>query len=259
VAAGAVTFVAAVVGTRFGGSDPFLYVQTGFLLASWAAFAAFMSWTLYAALEPYVRRQWPQMLISWSRLLDGRWRDSLVGRDMLVGVVLALAINIVQEFQEVIRLWRGEPPTLSSPGMMLGLPETFADVLGTVPSAVWIALGIAMMLVLLRLILRSKIAAAIGFVVIMTVPGAFGNNDPLVALAFQVLMFGVWVAIATRFGLVMLATCLLVDQLSFGGGFSAPSFAQSSVLFRMAVVAAIGGFGFYAATRGRKASGWLDE
>ena len=262
VAAGAVTFVGALVGTRFGG-DPFLYVETGFLLASWAAFAAFMSWTLYAALEPYVRRQWPQMLISWSRLLDGRWRDSLVGRDILVGVVLALAMNIVQEFQDDILLWRGEPPLLSAAARMWqGLPVTVADVLGTIPEAVWIALGIAMMLVLLRLMLRSKIAAAIGFVVIMTVPDAFGSDDPLVAVPFQVLMLGVWVAIATRFGLVMLATFFLVDGLSsggdFGGGFASPSFAQSSVVFKMATVAALGVFGFYAATRGRKASGWLD-
>ena len=41
---------------------------------------------LYLALEPYVRRYWPQAIVSWSRLMAGRVRDSLVARDVLFGV-----------------------------------------------------------------------------------------------------------------------------------------------------------------------------
>ena len=47
-------------------------------------------WVLYLALEPYVRRYWPQAMISWTRALGGRWRDPLVGRDVLYGVVLGV-------------------------------------------------------------------------------------------------------------------------------------------------------------------------
>jgi serine/threonine-protein kinase len=35
-------------------------------------------WVVYVALEPFVRRQWPHMLVSWTRLLAGGWRDPLV-------------------------------------------------------------------------------------------------------------------------------------------------------------------------------------
>src|SRR6202162_4694773 len=35
-------------------------------------------WALYLALEPYVRRRWPQSMISWSRVLSGGFRDPLV-------------------------------------------------------------------------------------------------------------------------------------------------------------------------------------
>jgi len=49
---------------------------------------------LYLALEPQVRRRHPEWLASWTRLLDGRARDPLVGRDVLFGafggIVLAL-------------------------------------------------------------------------------------------------------------------------------------------------------------------------
>ena len=255
--AGGTTLAAALLGSHFA-ADP-SWLDTSFLLASWAAFAAVLSWVLYAALEPYVRRQWPQMLISSSRLLDGRWRDPLVGRDVLIGGVLALAMNVVQVLQSSIRLWRGGPPPLSSPvARWEGLHLTVADLVSTVPEAMWVALGLAMFLVLLRLLLRSKIAAAVGFVIIMTVPGAVNNPDPIVQIPFALLMLGSFVVIATRFGLVMLATYLLVDQMSFGGGFAAPGFAQSSVMLTMAAIVALGVFGFYTATRGRKASAWLD-
>ena len=51
---------------------------------------AFIGWLYYIALEPEVRRTWPHTLISWSRLLSGRLRDPLVGRDVLVGVAAGL-------------------------------------------------------------------------------------------------------------------------------------------------------------------------
>jgi len=46
---------------------------------------------VYMGFEPYVRRRWPALLITSTRLLDGRWRDPLVGRSLLVGLVGAIA------------------------------------------------------------------------------------------------------------------------------------------------------------------------
>src|SRR5882757_4874472 len=48
------------------------------------------TWLFYLALEPWVRRKWPQTIISWSRLLSGQVRDPLVGRDTLFGVILGV-------------------------------------------------------------------------------------------------------------------------------------------------------------------------
>jgi hypothetical protein len=42
---------------------------------------AFVYWILYVALEPGVRRMWPDIFIGGTRLLAGRIRDPLVGRD----------------------------------------------------------------------------------------------------------------------------------------------------------------------------------
>jgi hypothetical protein len=41
----------------------------------------------YLALEPYVRRVWPEVLVSWARLLSGRFTDPLVGRDVFLGTL----------------------------------------------------------------------------------------------------------------------------------------------------------------------------
>jgi serine/threonine protein kinase len=54
-------------------------------------FWAFFFWVVYMAFEPFVRRRWPHRIISWSRVLAGGFRDPLVGRDILIGAVLALA------------------------------------------------------------------------------------------------------------------------------------------------------------------------
>jgi hypothetical protein len=50
---------------------------------------------LYLTLEPIVRRTWPAMLVSWVRLLDGRLRDSLLGRDLLAGLALGALMQLV--------------------------------------------------------------------------------------------------------------------------------------------------------------------
>jgi hypothetical protein len=53
-------------------------------------------WVLYMALEPYIRRKLPHTLIGWSRLLAGRVRDPMVGRDVLIGVLAgAVVISIM--------------------------------------------------------------------------------------------------------------------------------------------------------------------
>ena len=48
-------------------------------------------WLDYLALEPFVRRRWPEAMISWTRLLGGRFADPLVARDILIGCAAGCA------------------------------------------------------------------------------------------------------------------------------------------------------------------------
>jgi serine/threonine-protein kinase len=56
-----------------------------------ALFVGAAMYLVYLALEPYVRRSWPTMLVGWSRVVAGRVRDATVGRDMLVGAAVGVA------------------------------------------------------------------------------------------------------------------------------------------------------------------------
>ena len=46
---------------------------------SWAAFQAGFVGLLYLAVEPFIRKNWPDALISWVRIVGGRFRDPLAG------------------------------------------------------------------------------------------------------------------------------------------------------------------------------------
>jgi hypothetical protein len=52
-------------------------------------------WLLYLAIEPYVRRYWPDALISFNRFTSGRFRDPLVASHVLVGLTVGMAMTIV--------------------------------------------------------------------------------------------------------------------------------------------------------------------
>src|SRR5207237_9972644 len=67
-------------------------------------------WLVYMALEPYVRRYSPDMLMSWNRLLSGRFRDPRVGRDILVGIAAGLAVVLFGYAVIVVLPLLGYPP-----------------------------------------------------------------------------------------------------------------------------------------------------
>src|SRR5262249_53345196 len=49
----------------------------------------------YLALEPFVRRRWPWGQTAWNRLLAGRFRSPLVGRDVLAGLVFCVSLVLL--------------------------------------------------------------------------------------------------------------------------------------------------------------------
>ena len=56
-----------------------------------------------------MRRRWPRTLLAWSRVLAGRFRDPLVGRELLAGTLLANAAFGSLIVGRIIVEWMGQP------------------------------------------------------------------------------------------------------------------------------------------------------
>jgi len=179
-----------------------------------ATFLAMFAWSAYMALEPYVRRIWPHWLVSWVRLLDGRLRDPLVGRDLLLGVLLALAMVLLSQIYAVGASWLGLPPPrpdmLGSPGdelaSLLSLRHAIAHVLWVAMFGIIESIALAFLMWFLRSILRRQWLAFVGTLAIMTLiayrPAGNVAADLALAAAGSFLFLGA----LNRFGLLMATT-----------------------------------------------------
>ena len=70
-------------------------------------------WVLYIAIEPFVRRRWPQILVSWTRLLSGDWRDTLVAHDAIAGCAAGVFIVLLGQLTAFVPRWLGYPESYS--------------------------------------------------------------------------------------------------------------------------------------------------
>jgi len=140
---------------------------------------------LYLALEPYLRRSWPRVLISWSRLLAGRWRDPLVGRDLLAGTVLGLLALL---FREASVLLPGEPATISesfAKSTLGDLRQTLAVVVADFASGMRWAMVSAFLLLLLHSVLKRRALVFAALCLVqwgLMVPGAAADEMPFLAV-----------------------------------------------------------------------------
>src|ERR1022692_83155 len=149
---------------------PDLDVLGQFVIAvSTALFMSALSWILYMALEPYVRKLWPQTIISWSRLVSGRIRDPLVGRDVLFGLLLGLTWVLLYGIRLSFGVARlGASPQLLSTEYLLGLRNTLGSWMEQLPGGIQGTLFFFIILIGLRYLLRNRWAAAVGFVAVFT-------------------------------------------------------------------------------------------
>ena len=96
---------------------------------AWGLFYSAELWLLYIALEPYVRRRWPYTLISWSRLLAGKYADSLVGRDILLGSLFGAGATLLAACSYLAVNLLGFPPD-KPPSVGLGGLRGIGGIIG---------------------------------------------------------------------------------------------------------------------------------
>lgn len=179
-----------------------------------ALFASTLSWILYMALEPYVRKLWPQTIISWSRLVSGRVRDPLVGRDVLFGVMLGLTWVLLYGIRLNLVISRlGESPQLLSTDYLLGLRSTLGAWFVQLPGGIQGTLFFFVILIALHSLLRNRWAAAAAFVAVFTLLKTLGSQHPGIQAPFQILIYGIAAFALVRFGLITLAVAVFVANI----------------------------------------------
>ena len=181
-----------------------------------------VAWLMYMAIEPLARRWRPEALVSWSRLLAGRFRDPMLGRDVLVGFTVHAAITLTVIVIQLLPALRGLPAGTSLPVLAALRGGRFAigGVFLASFQAIAGALGMLLVYLLLRLILRWNPLAIAAFILIIAAPYAAGlaqsGDSPawLAAGLIGGLIGGVCTAfVLLRFGLVALAAGALFQQL----------------------------------------------
>jgi hypothetical protein len=224
------------------------------LALSTALFVSAFIWMLYIALEPYVRRNWPQTIISWTRFLSGHFRDSLVGRDLLFGVILGICWGFVFELGNLFLIRAGARPILGSSEFLQGTRETVAVCLSSIVSSIQTTFVFFFLVVLLRVLVKNRWLAASLFVLLFTVPKVLASDHPLMELPVWLFIYSVAAVAMVRFGLIVLALGVLtVDgllnvpiTLDFSNWYAARSL---SVLLGFVVIAA---WGFYTSLGGQR-------
>jgi hypothetical protein len=132
-------------------------------------FVASLLWLFYLALEPYVRRFWPQALISWARLLGGSLRDPLVGRDVLVGIAWGGVLASGLTLHAVLAASLGRPGphlALGDLGTLLDLRFVFGGLLGIVVASLATGMACVLLFLLLKLLLRRDLLAALALALV---------------------------------------------------------------------------------------------
>jgi hypothetical protein len=74
-----------------------------------AAYVCLEYWLIHLALEPWVRRYWPQTMITWSRVIAGKWTDAVVGRDLLFGTLFGTTYALLLVCYEYANFRSGAP------------------------------------------------------------------------------------------------------------------------------------------------------
>ncbi|HXI30389.1 MAG TPA: serine/threonine-protein kinase [Vicinamibacterales bacterium] len=224
------------------------------VIASLTLYVAMTVWLFYVALEPYVRRFWPQLLIGWTRALSGTIRDPVVGRDVLVGVAAGTVGALLIASRELVPRAFGLPlstPELPNPQILSGTRFALSAAILVGRRAIADSMQIVGIVVLLKILLRRTwLVLTIGSLALLPIAmsGTFAGQALALEVAISFTGIALVLTVLLRFGLLSLIitvyTFLAIEGFPLTTDLSKPYGAASLLL--LAAIAALSVFGFYA-------------
>lgn len=228
-----------------------MYTALGYTL-----FLASFVWVFYVAVEPFVRRRWPAMLVSWVRVLAGDVQDPLVGRDVLIGCATGVVAACLSALNRVVGWQAGNVSAVLLPDwfMFNGTGPFLGAVLAQFATGLFVSLLMLFLLFLLRVVGRSDwialplFAAVAGFSRLGGAAGGSWSTLPVLAAGgalrtFTLVRIGLVAAIVDAFVWTLFSTSPMTLQHS--AWYASAGYASLGIVAAMAI------YGFRTALGGR--------
>ena len=210
-------FLVYLVGWALGTHHLASTTEFGILILgmSWAFVISSFARLLYFGLEPFVRRRDPHTLIGWARLIAGKVRDPLVGRDILIGITYGVVLGVFEYSDDILLpLFGGLPPQPGTPqfSTFLGVLPALSSIFVNVWIYVLYALAVFFGLFLVRLVARKDWIAAVVIVFLGTVTNTGGDYLWATFVAASVIWLSIYLVLR-RFGVLALCVGLVVQNV----------------------------------------------
>ena len=204
-------------------------------------------WLLYLALEPSVRAHWPHSIVTWNRILAGRWKDAQVGSHILIGAAVGAAVwttaSLVDYFSDA---------GLGSFGGLNAATDTrhwIAFHANTLSASLLVGLAIFFALTGLRqLVKKDLIAATLAAIFFTFINGnALTSSNWQAKIAVYLFIFAVLLLVLLRYGLVtIIVACFFIDTFEdIGVGADWKTWYAPAGLATVALLAGIAVYGFW--------------
>jgi serine/threonine-protein kinase len=214
-------------------------------------------WVFYVAVEPFVRRRWPAMLVAWVRVLAGNLRDPLVGRDVLIGCTTGVAASALTALSRVIASQSGNTaaPLVPDWFMLNGTGPFVGAALAQFATGLFVSLSLLFFYFLLRVVVRSD-WIALPLVALVSGLGRVVGSVSWATALIPVAGGALRAVALVRIGLV----AVIVDSYVWTLFASSPMTLQSSAWYAstgyaaLAIVGALAVYGYATATAGRSSA-----
>jgi hypothetical protein len=210
-----------------------------------SSFVALRMSVYYLALEPLARRYWPKMLTAWSRAVAGRLQDPIVGREILIGAVVFVI------FKTIANSFDAYPQPETNPTNLLGLRFLLAHLLSKAGAGIGFVIYIAIIMVLLRIVLRKEWLALLATVAVLTL--AMFNFESITWACILIVFFGIVAVFIARLGVIAAGSFVFCNAVLRGlpmdNNLIGPDVA--GCVFAVIVIIAWAGYGFYTSVGGR--------
>jgi serine/threonine-protein kinase len=213
-------------------------------------------WVLYLALEPAVRRRQSSILVSWTRAWAGQWRDPVIGRDVLIGAALCVAVLCIQRLLIVAPAWLGYPEGAlfeRDIGYQFASSISLSRIFDGFMYAIGDALFLAMLFVVFRVVVRSERVACALWVLVISTLVFVASGAPIVFLPVAIIAGVLLLVVLLRVGVLCIAASAALNNLwnypvtlNTSAWYAGLGYA-AMILFAAATI-----YGFYMSLGGRR-------